>query len=512
MSRPAREVALSSRKLRSLRLASAGPEWEWLLLRVVDRDVSAIPVFKRKGGLLLAVPDGVFTADEIAAGAVGAEIPDLGPTTTLQVAVQGDVVDQTTSVLMFDAPSAIFQHIKVVGTNPRWPEGTIHFREGGELMRVDADNLCALAQEWVEGAAVRESDQYLTALEDEGRQAPDQPGASNQALDAVLTQLHNLASVVNGLQADMGEMRAQASSSSNVPPKPPGALATVAQLAGKAPGTRAKAAPGALARPQDVLAPEELEEETGDIPDESANLDQMMKLALIKMMEKGSKKSKRSKVGLGLGDSSGSDEEDDPLRRLSGAKGTLLQERLRLSMVQHPADYVQTIETLAATALGLAAPSADTMERFVREELPIGNDRNLGYLVWLIVKTIGLMRNKQFDQAHLLLLLGLASVEQFKLDQNWQSAWRMTNLPLPPFQEWRVRDASLAQLRLDHAHSRLVHSTWAAAISARLKDEEVLVKRRGQPKLANPPYQPPAKGGKNKGKGTKAADAEEHQS
>ena len=312
-------------------------------------------------------------------------------------------------------------------------------------MRVDADNLCALAQEWVEGAAVRESDQYLTALEDEGRQAPDQPGASSQALDAVLTQLHNLASVVNGLQADMGEMRAQASSSSNVPPKPPGALATVAQLAGKAPGTRAKVAPGALARPQDVLAPEELEEETGDIPDESANLDQMMKLALIKMMEKGSKKSKRSKVGLGLGDSSGSDEEDDPLRRLSGAKGTLLQERLRLSMVQHPADYVQTIETLAATALGLAAPSADTMERFVREELPIGNDRNLGYLVWLIVKTIGLMRNKQFDQAHLLLLLGLASVEQFKLDQNWQSAWRMTNLPLPPLQEWRVRDASLAQ-------------------------------------------------------------------
>ena len=70
----------------------------------MDRDVAAIPVFKRKGGLLLAVPDGVFTADEIAAGAVGAEIPDLGPTTTLQVAVQGDVVDQTTSVLMFDAP------------------------------------------------------------------------------------------------------------------------------------------------------------------------------------------------------------------------------------------------------------------------------------------------------------------------------------------------------------------------------------------------------------------------
>ena len=30
----------------------------------------------------------------------------------------------------------------------------------------------------------------------------------------------------------------------------------------------------------------------------------------------------------------------------SGAKGTMLQERLRMSMVQHPADYVQTIQTL----------------------------------------------------------------------------------------------------------------------------------------------------------------------
>ena len=48
------------------------------------------------------------------------------------------------------------------------------------------------------------------------------------------------------------------------------------------------------------------------------------------------------------------------------------------------------------------------------------------------------------------------------------------------FTEWRTRDAHLSQLRA-HAHARLVHSTWAAAVIARLKDEEVLMKRRNKP-------------------------------
>ena len=510
MSRPAREVALSSRKLRSLRLASAGPEWEWLLLRVVDRDVAAIPVFKRKGGLLLAVPDGVFTADEIAAGAVGAEIPDLGPTTTLQVAVQGDVVDQTTSVLMFDAPSAIFQHIKVVGTNPRWPEGTIHFREGGELMRVDADNLCALAQEWVEGAAVRESDQYLTSLEDEGRQAPDQPGASNQALDAVLTQLHNLASVVNGLQADMGEMRAQASSSSNVPPKPPGALATVARKGARHQGqsrTRSFGSPARCAGSRGVgggnwghsrrKRQPRPDDEVGAHQDDGEGKQEVQK------KQSGAGPGRQQRIGRG-------GRPPAPIVRCQGnfAAGETSLEHGSTSC-RLRSDHRDT----SRHGPGLSSPVSRHNGK-VRARRAADRKRSQLGLPGVVdcEDNRGLMRNKQFDQAHLLLLLGLASVEQFKLDQNWQSAWRMTNLPLPPFQEWRVRDASLAQLRLDHAHSRLVHSTWAAAISARLKDEEVLVKRRGQPKLANPPYQPPAKGGKNKGKGTKAADAEEHQS
>eukprot|EP00435_Cladocopium_sp_Y103_P043406 s865_g12.t1 len=506
----ARTPPLSVRKLKSLRLASGGPEWEWLSLHVGGRVIAAIPIFKRKGGVLLAVPDGALTAEELEVGAVGAEIPDLGPTTVLEVLLDSDTEGRSTSVLAFDAPSAIFPHIKVMGTEPRWPEDTIHFLAEGRMVRPDGETLCSLAQAWVEEGSIRESDHYMTALEEDERRPTGLGEGGAQALDAVLVQLHNLATAVNTLQADMGEMKAKAACSSAIVGPRPDALGAVAKIAGKPPPTRAKAAPSvalpALPEEPAIEAPGEEEEQA-----DSASLDQMMKMALLRMIDKRGKKSKRSKLGLGLGDSSASEDEEDPLHRLSGAKGTMLQERLRMSMVQHPADYVQTIETLAATALGLAAPGPDTMEKFAREELPIGNDRNMGYMVWLIVKAVSLLRSRQHDQAHLLLLLGLAAVEQFKLDQNWQSAWRMTNLPLPPFQEWRVRDASIAQLRLDHAHSRLVHSTWAAAISARLKDEEVLVKRRGQPKASNPPANPSPKGPKGKGRPGRGAEAEEIQ-
>ncbi|CAE7266388.1 unnamed protein product [Symbiodinium microadriaticum] len=51
----------------------------------------------------------------------------------------------------------------------------------------------------------------------------------------------------------------------------------------------------------------------------------------------------------------------------------------------------------------------------------------------------------------------------------------------PPFSEWRSREPYMSQLRIDHAHSRLEHPAWAAAVIAQLKDEEVLVKRRHRP-------------------------------
>lgn len=85
----------------------------------------------------------------------------------------------------------------------------------------------------------------------------------------------------------------------------------------------------------------------------------------------------------GQGESSDS-KEDDPLRKLSGAKGTMLLERLRASMDTSPSDYVTAIEHMTANSLGMTQATSDTLERFAREELPVGNDRNMGYMVWIL--------------------------------------------------------------------------------------------------------------------------------
>lgn len=493
-----RVAALSNRKLKSLKTASSGADFEWCMLDLADRQSVAIPVLKRKGGVLLALPQESFSLEELETGEVEAQLPDLGPFFFKDVLVEDGEGQTTTPVVYLDFQDSAFGKVKVMGRKPQWPNGVVYFLVGDDTALPDVEDLVAGAREWIGEGDARASDQYVSAFE--GPPLPPQ-GVTPPVLDAVLSQLQNLAEAVSGLQADMGQVKQQAASSGAHVPEP-AALDRVSRLAGRPPTTKATpTGTGLLARAEEVLASEGAVEEDEE-PGLHMDTDQLLRLALVKMVTKTSKSSRRRKVGLGLEESSGSEAEEDPLRKLSGAKGTLLQEKLKLAMQSHPADYIQTVETLAASALGLSTVGEDTMERYVREELPVGSDRNMGHCLWVMLKAINLLKAKQVDAAHLLLLLGLASYEQFRLDQNWQAAWRITQLPLPPFQEWKVREGSLSQLRQDHAHSRLIHTTWSAAITARLKDEEVLVRRRGQ-------YRTPG-GQKGKGRG-KNSEAEETQ-
>ena len=51
---------LGVRKAASLPVAETGPA-EWLLLKIGGKDVAAMPVLKRAGGLLLAISLGALT-------------------------------------------------------------------------------------------------------------------------------------------------------------------------------------------------------------------------------------------------------------------------------------------------------------------------------------------------------------------------------------------------------------------------------------------------------------------
>ena len=219
-----------------------------------------------------------------------------------------------------------------------------------------------------------------------------------------------------------------------------------------------------------------------EVVDGDMSTDQLLKMALVKALGGGKAKRRSKGPGLPLSQSgSESDNEaatEDPLRKLSGAKGSLLLERLKVAMEQQPAAYITAIEALAADTLGESSPNVMTVERFVKEEMPMGHEKSLGYATWGIARAVTMLRAGHHEKAHLILLLLLASIEQYRLDQNWGAAWKLTQLSMPPFAEWRTKDAMMSQLRADCAHARLAHPTWCAAVIAKLRDEETLTKRR----------------------------------
>ena len=127
----------------------------------------------------------------------------------------------------------------------------------------------------------------------------------------------------------------------------------------------------------------------------------------------------------------------------------------------------------------------------------MGHEKALGYAAWAMTRAITMLASGQSSKARLILLLALAAIEQYKLDNNWTAAWRLTMQTQLPFSEWRAKEAVISQLRTGFAHARLIHPTWAAAVIARLRDEEVLTKRRQKPD-SRPPR------GKGRGQGQEA--------
>ena len=96
---------------------------------------------------------------------------------------------------------------------------------------------------------------------------------------------------------------------------------------------------------------------------------------------------------------------EDPLRKLTGANGSLLLERLKLAMEQNPSAYIAAIEALAADTLREATPGIMTVEKYVKDKLPMGHEKSLGYATWGIARAITMLRSDQNKKARLILLL-----------------------------------------------------------------------------------------------------------
>ena len=503
---------LGVRRANSLRLAETGDPPEWLLLRLRTRNVAAIPVLRRDGGLLLAVAGNALTEEEIQNGRVEGVIEQLGLVGRIECRAQVVGAEQEAEavevpMLLFDWPAAFYKHLRVRtgDDNPNWPADMVWPCHGEEAnLVVDTAYLAEQAFNWVEAGELHCSDAYLTGLD--GGALPWQPEPSTPSEDLLrqlLDQMQETAAAVTQLKGDVEAVKQSRGGQEAVAPSPSpqNALAQARQLVGPAPTTKAGSSAANPVPMPDFVDDEDAE---GGV-DMDTPTDQLMKMALVSLLSKASSKKKTKGTGLPLTQSGSDSEGEDALRKLSGARGTMLLERLKMAMEENPAAYSTAIETLAAQVLGESSPNASTMEKYVKDEMPLGHEKSLGYMVWCMTRALGCLRSGQTEKGRLVLLLGLAAVEQYRLDGRWEAAWKMTHLSQPPFADWKNRDPHLSQLRADNAHSRLVHPTWAAATIARMKDEEVLVKRRTRAE-DRPNDRPPKGKGRGFGRGAETSE------
>merc|ERR1712194_528800 len=139
-----------------------------------------------------------------------------------------------------------------------------------------------------------------------------------------------------------------------------------------------------------------------------------------------------------------------------------------------------------ARALEEETVTANMPTKYAAACVPVGTQRALGYLVWVMSHIHAALIRGDVARARLLAVGGVMMAEQSTLDANWKTAWRLMGLESPPWHEWSTMDIN--GLKREYSKSRLADNKWIAAVIADLRDEDFLMKRRGN-------------GGKGPGKG-----------
>ena len=262
------------------------------------------------------------------------------------------------------------------------------------------------------------------------------------------------------------------------------ALKKAQTLAGRPPARQGEQGATRKARAEAVDLEEEAEEEEAGHPEEET-ADAMLKKALAHLLHQQDKagKSKKKKIAALPESASNTDEEQEnsdggeaEARPLAGAKGTAAAERYRASLSRHPKEFAERMEKNMKKALPGQEGDADLALRYVKEVVPVGGQRTLGFMVTIMAEAHRASAQGKHDRARCLLLLGMMAAEQQCLDENWMAAWRLTGLAQPPWAHWSKMD--VASIKRDHPRSRMAEATWLGAIIAELKDEDFLIKRR----------------------------------
>jgi hypothetical protein len=214
-------------------------------------------------------------------------------------------------------------------------------------------------------------------------------------------------------------------------------------------------------------------EETGGPGD----LDQMMKLAVMELL-KGKQKKKTKHVPGIPSYEAGSSSDEGGGGGVTGAKGSAAHENLRLSMRKNPKAFSDRIQQRMAAKLQKEDLEKGDVLLFAEKHIGVGKQKTLGYCLQLLCHITEAFNQGKQDEGMFLLYASIMMMEQYTLDENWKTAWKMIDLPSPPFDRWQIMD--LGQWRRDTAYSSLAEAGWIAAVANRIKDEDVILKRRGK--------------------------------
>ena len=113
------------------------------------------------------------------------------------------------------------------------------------------------------------------------------------------------------------------------------------------------------------------------------------------------------------------------------------------------------MEILAAAVEG-SEVDRDLGLTYARTHLPVGRQRTLGNLMFVLGHSHQALKEQLFDRARFLTMAAISMGDQFSMDENWTTAWKVYGLPPPQWSGWAQADT--ASLCPDHAHSRLMDS------------------------------------------------------
>jgi hypothetical protein len=520
-------MPLSVAKMLKLRLAEDDPVVSYWLRLTDERICEALILTRREGGSILCLPQEANAFELIAKaeeeGFRGLFGPWMDVTIRGSARMDADTVEDADgddvneklflSVMLVDVTNKIARYLGIQAPPPS--EDVVYFkgteRDGGpgEMTRSRpcAVSLQVALDSWLTKYSESvQADLYITAEEadaagaepaaGEGAAAP--PSGTRGSTDPMRTvsaqltlMMEKVAALEKRIPAPPPMVPQEARGSADAAPlKKLGGSAKSKALAvvGKAPVTRLPKGKG-VALPLVEPVPEELgtdgdeddpeEAEGVATPGEAGNVDDLLRAFLLKQFEKPVARVKKTNRWLPqhlMQESDGSDEEASAGPALAGARGSEAAEDLKAARLRLPGAFADAMEARLLVAIDEDSMDDSSVNKFARDCIPIGRQKTLGYMVWLLCYIHRALRQKKFDKARLLSLTGLMMSEQHCLDNNWKTAWELTDLPDPPFQDWLTQDVpAIASTR---PKSLLAEQRWVAAITAKAKDDKVLYDRR----------------------------------